>query len=82
MSKTKRKDHYIEVSGKPIFDKEWKAEADRKKWYKPSKSDKEGWLGKIRPGKKVAMKRAMKTPDEDGEIILPIEKKTDTWFYN
>ena len=40
MSRTKRKDHYIEKHGEPIFGDEWKATSDRKKWYKPSKKAK------------------------------------------
>ncbi len=82
MSHTVRKDYYVEVSGEPLFGPKWKATADRKKWYKPSKKSKAGYLGKIRPGRKVEMKRAMVHPDEDGDIILPQERRTDTWYYN
>lgn len=82
MSKTKRKDHYLEATGKPCFGEEWKAISDRKKWYKPSRKDKQGSLSKLRPGRKVELKRAMQRPDEHGQVILPVEKKTDIWYYN
>lgn len=82
MSRTTRKDYYVEANGKPLFGPEWKAKADRKKWYKPSKKNKRGYLGKIRPGRKPEMKRAMGHPDEDGEIVLPVERKTDVWYHN
>lgn len=82
MSNTKRKDHYIESSGSPLFGTEWKATADRKKWYKPSKKNKDGQLKKIRPVTRPKIKNAMLHPDEDGEVILPVDKKTDVWYYN
>ena len=82
MSNTKRKDHYIEASGSHLFGDEWKATADRKKWYKPSKKNKDGQLKKIRPVTRPKIKNAMLRPDEDGEVILPVDKKTDVWYYN
>jgi len=82
MSHTIRKDYYVEADGKPLFGAEWKATSDRKKWYKPAKKQKQGWLGKVRLGNKVAMKRAMVRADEDGDVVLPRERKTDTWYYN
>ena len=82
MSHTTRKDYYVEADGEPIFGPKWKATADRKKWYKPAKKQKEAWLGKIRPGNKAAMKRAMAHPNEDGDVMLPTERKTDCWYYN
>ena len=82
MSNTIRKDYYAEFCGGPIFGEAWKATADRKKWYKPHKKNKEQWLNKLRPGNKAKMKEAMRHPDEDGEIVLPVEKKTDCWYYN
>ncbi len=72
----------MEVSGEPVFGPKWKATADRKKWYKPSKKNKKGYLGKIRLGKKPAMKQAMAHPDEDGQVVLPVERRTDDWYYN
>ena len=82
MSHTTRKDYYVEANGEPLFGPTWKATADGKKWYKPAKKQKQGWLGKVRPGNKVAMKRAMVRADEDGDVVLPVERKTDTWYYN
>ncbi len=82
MSHTKRKDYYVEADGKPLFGEKWKATSDRKKWYKPSKKIKKNFLVKLRPGNKAKLKQAMNHPDEDGEIILPVEKKTDAWYYN
>ena len=82
MSNTIRKDHYVEAHGKPCFGEKWKATADRKKWYKPSKKQKSGFTGKLRVGRKVELDRAMNRPDEDGEIVLPKEKKSDVWFFN
>jgi hypothetical protein len=82
MSNTKRKDYYIEANGSPLFGDEWKATADRKKWYKPSKKNKDGQLKKIRPVTRPKIKNAMQRPDEDGEVILPVDKKTDIWYYN
>ena len=82
MSNTKRKDHYIEAHGKSIFDENWKATMDKKKWYKPSKKNKEGGLMKIRVGRRRDLNKAMQHPDEDGEVILPLEKKSDVWYYN
>jgi hypothetical protein len=82
MSNTKRKDYYVTVSDYYPDSKKWKATSDRKKWYKPTKKAKKGYVGKARLGRKADMKRAMMRPDEDGEIILPVEKKTDVWFYN
>jgi hypothetical protein len=82
MSKTIRKDHYVEVHGEPCFGETWEATMDKKKWYKPGRKQKEGYVGKVRPVKKGDFKRAMMHPDEDGEVILPKEKKTDVWYYN
>ena len=82
MSNTKRRDYYVDACGVSCMNKDWMATADRKKWYKPSKKDKHGWLEKIRLGRKIEMKRAMLHPDDDGEIILPKEKRTDVWYYN
>lgn len=87
MSKTKRKDHYLETGQGSLHEtfqpeKAWRDTSDRKKWYKPSKKDKQGWLSKIRKGRKVQLNRAMQRPDEHGQVILPVEKKTDVWYYN
>jgi hypothetical protein len=81
MSNTKRKDYYVDTYGSPLSEKKWKATSDKKKWYKPSSKAKE-WLQKERPGKKVKLRRAMQKVDEDNEIILPIDKKTDSWNWN
>lgn len=81
MSRTKRKDHYIEKHGEPIFGDEWKATADKKKWYKPSKKAKK-YLDKTRTNKDSLIKKAMLNPDDDGNVILPPKKNTDTWNYN
>jgi hypothetical protein len=82
MSNTTRGDYYIEANGEPCFGKKWEAVMDKKKWYKPSKKQKNGYLSKIRLGRRTDMKKAMKHPDEDGDIILPVQKKTDVWYYN
>lgn len=84
MSNTKRKDHYVEASGTPLFNenKPWKVVGDKKKWYKPSKKQKNGYLSKIRLARRSDMKKAMNRPDIDGEVILPVSKKTDLWYYN
>lgn len=81
MSRTERKDRYVEKSGAPLFGKEWQAAADKKKWYKPSKKAKK-YLDKSRTDKDSALKKAMLNPDEDGNVILPPKKNTDTWNYN
>jgi hypothetical protein len=84
MSNTKRRDHYVDANGKPLFDedKPWKVLGDRKKWYKPSKKAKEGDLMKVRVGRRRDLNKAMLHPDDDGDVILPVEKKTDVWYYN
>ena len=81
MSRTERKDRFVEKNGAPIFEKEWRVAADKKKWYKPSKKDKK-WLDKSRTDKDSVLKKAMLNPDEDGNVILPPKKNTDTWNYN
>lgn len=81
MSRTKRKDRYIEKHGEPIFGDEWQATSDRKKWYKPSKKAKER-LAKLHTDRDSIVKKAMRNPDEDGNVSLPPKKKTDTWYYN
>lgn len=96
MSKTLRRDHYEDTKkkvGDQIFlgqvitndddaNEKWKMFRDKKKWYKPSKKQKNGYLSKLRTARRVDMKKAMMHPDEDGEIVLPVEKKTDVWYYN
>jgi hypothetical protein len=82
MSNTKRKDHYVDKHGKPVFGKMWEATMDKKKWYKPSKKVKNGSLMKVRVGRRRDMNKAALQPDEDGQVILPPEKKTDVWYYN
>ncbi len=83
MSNTKRRDYYVEVDGEPCFGKKWEDTMDKKKWYKPSKKQKKGgYVGKLRNARRVDMKKAMQHPDEDGEIVLPRERRTDVWYYN
>lgn len=81
MSRTKRKDYYVEKYGELIYDDEWKATSDKKKPYKPSKKAKR-YLDKTRTNKDSLVKKAMQNPDEDGNVTLPPKKNTDTWNYN
>lgn len=82
MSNTKRRDHYVEAYGRPLFGETWEATRDKKKGYKPYKKHKEGNLMKIRVGRRRDLNKAMLHPDEDGQVILPSEKKSDVWYFN
>lgn len=77
MSRTKRKPDPYKLDEKQT----WKSTADRKRWYKPSAKAKR-YLEKIRPANKSKMKQAMLHPDEHNHIILPVDHKTDQWYYN
>jgi len=81
MSRTKRKDHFIEKYGEPLFGDKWEATSDKKKWYKPSKKQKK-FLEKERTDKPSLIKKAMQNPDEDGNVLLPPKKNTDTYYFN
>ena len=82
MSRTKRKDHYIEKHGEPLFGEEWQATRDKKKWYKPSNNQKKGHIGKVRTSSRSKLKNAVQKADPENGPILPVEKKTDTWNFN
>lgn len=96
MSRTKRKDYYIEAEGKRpdmvlngeayslnLSKKEKaKAQRDKKKHYKPNKNWKkaEGRKDKAKPKQKL--KEAFVHGDDFDGVILPDAKKHHEWDYN
>lgn len=73
MSRTRRKDFYVEAEGKPLFGKPHHVLGDRKKWYKPGKTFKS--IQKKR--RKAKEKDAMRHDPES----VPVFKREDQWLY-
>lgn len=78
MSRTKRKDRYIEAN-KTAFnsDKPWKDTADKKKSYKPNKKFKKAQD----KGKKARLKQELKKDDPDN-TPAPKDPKEHMWNWN
>lgn len=82
MSRTQRKDYYIEADGKPLFGKKWHATGDKKKWYKPNKTYKNCQRKRDSVKPKQKLKEAIKHGEDWDNVILPDAKKHDAWDYN
>lgn len=73
MSRTYRKDHYVECN-KISFGKPWHIKGDKKRWYKPNKIFK-----KTRKQRRKAQeKQALRLEKE----IIPEFPKDDVWDWN
>lgn len=82
MSRTKRKDRYIETTGIPLWGSVIDATRDCKKGYKPGKAFKSAQRQKDSNKPKQALRAAIvQGKDLDG-IVLPDAKKHDVWDYN
>lgn len=82
MSRTKRKDYYVEAFGEPLFDKDWKATSDKKKWYKPNKGYKKCQRKKDSVKPKQRFKEAIKHGDDWDNVVIEDPKRHDTWDWN
>lgn len=82
MSRTKRKDYYIQADGQPFGAKKWHATGDKKKWYKPNKKFKKAQRKRDASKPKQKLKEAFVHGDDWDGIILPDAKKHDVWDYN
>lgn len=82
MSRTKRRDYYVDVDGEPCFGEEWRAKRDKKKWYKPNKNFKKPRRRSEKAKLNNEVKNALANNKDFDNIMIDEVKNSDRWDYN